>query len=59
VIILKISYSNFDLYVPRFKSDIVKPLGEAEWKSATCVLIESMKEMAAYIHGGQGAWHAC
>jgi hypothetical protein len=23
------------------------------------VLIESMEEMAAYIHGGQGAWNAC
>jgi hypothetical protein len=23
------------------------------------VLIESMEEVAAYIHGGQGAWQAC
>jgi hypothetical protein len=33
--------------------------GEEEWKSATCVLIESMEEKAAYIHGGQGAWQGC
>jgi hypothetical protein len=29
------------------------------WKSATCVLIESMEEKAAYIHGGQGAKQGC
>jgi hypothetical protein len=32
---------------------------EVEWKSATCVLIESMEEMAAYIYSSQGAWNAC
>jgi hypothetical protein len=29
--------------------------GEAEWKSITCILIESMEEMAAHIYGSQRA----
>jgi hypothetical protein len=33
--------------------------GEMDGRGRTRVVIESMEEKTAYIHGGQGAWQGC